>query len=211
MNTLFDQSPLQQVFTALRNDLITPEGPRISTMRNHRFAIVQYAPNQEYPLRNEVRKLSLELTANGWIIIPLNLQKILLERVQNQPDGWTERVIQMEQRMTQIEPARGLNYLKSRLEPLIEGPDGIAADCIRILSEHAQKHPDHADRMLAIIGRTGALYPFFRSSALLKHIDGHTGNIPVLLLYPGSRVGQTGLSFMNRLNPDHDYRPRIYS
>jgi len=45
---------------------------------------------------------------------------------------------------------------------------------------------------------------------LLKHIDGKTRNIPVVLLYPGKRVDKSGLSFMCELPPDRDYRPRIY-
>jgi len=31
-----------------------------------------------------------------------------------------------------------------------------------------------------------------------------------VLLYPGLRTGSTGLSFMGEIDPDHDYRPRIY-
>ncbi len=54
------------------------------------------------------------------------------------------------------------------------------------------------------------MYPLFRSSALLRHLDGHTKNIPVVLLYPGERRGDKGLSFMGVLDPDSDYRPRIY-
>ena len=56
----------------------------------------------------------------------------------------------------------------------------------------------------------GAVYPFFRSSALLRHLDGRTRNVPVVLLYPGERRGPTALSFMGVLDPDSDYRPRIY-
>jgi hypothetical protein len=32
----------------------------------------------------------------------------------------------------------------------------------------------------------------------------------LVLLYPGERRGNTGLSFMGIVNPDSDYRPRIY-
>jgi hypothetical protein len=34
--------------------------------------------------------------------------------------------------------------------------------------------------------------------------------VPVVLLYPGKVVGETGLSFMGVLPADRDYRPRIY-
>lgn len=207
---LFHQSPLQQAFAALRADLIHEDGPRISTMRNYRFAIVQYDPADEFKLRAEVQRLSADLVANGWVVLSLDLHRLVLDRLRAQGPGWVERVIQMERQMAAIEPTRGLNYLKSKLTPLIEGPAGVAADCGRLIAAHADAHPDTVDRTLALIGRAGALYPFFRSSGLLRHLDGRTRNVPVVLLYPGERRGPTGLSFMGVLEPDHDYRPRIY-
>ena len=207
---LFQRTPLQEAFAALRRDLIQEDGPRISTMRNYRFAIVQYAPADEFKLRGEVQRLSADLIANGWMVLSLSLQKLLLDRVRAQGDDWADRVIEMEQRMSNIETGRGLGYLKSKLAPLIEGPEGITLDCRRIICDYADQHPDTVDRTLAVIGRAGALYPFFRSSALLRHLDGGTRNVPVVLLYPGERRGPTGLSFMGMVNPDNDYRPRIY-
>ncbi|KKK07415.1 DUF1788 domain-containing protein [Micromonospora sp. HK10] len=207
---LFQQTPLQEAFAALRRDLIHEDGPRISTMRNYRFAIMQYDPPDEFKLRGEVQRLTADLVANGWMVISISLEKLLLDRVRAQGLEWVDRVVQMEERMAGIEPERGLNYLKSKLSPLIEGPDGIAADCSRLICEYADKHPDTVDRTVALIGRAGALYPFIRSSALLRHLDGRTRNVPVVLLYPGERRGPTGLSFMGILNPDNDYRPRIY-
>jgi hypothetical protein len=65
------------------------------------------------------------------------------------------------------------------------------------------------ERAVVFLGRAGALYPFMRLSALLKHLDGHTHNVPVVLLYPGRRTAD-GLSFMDQMPPDRDYRPRIY-
>jgi hypothetical protein len=207
---LFQQTQLQEAFAALRRDLINQDGPQISTMRNYRFAIVQYQPAEEFILRAEVQRLSADLVANGWMVLSINLQKLLFDRVRAQGNDWAGRVIKMEQSMARIEAARGLNYLKSKLTPLIEGPEGIASDCGRIISEYADRHPDSVERTLAMIGRAGALYPFFRSSALLRHLDGMTRNVPVVLMYPGERRGPSGLSFMGTLNPDSDYRPRIY-
>lgn len=206
----FSHSPLRDAFEALRRDLIHEDGPRISTMRNYRFAIVQYAPKEEFDLRKEVQKLTSDLTAHGWMVLSINLQKLLLDRVRREGETWVKRVIEMEKRVARVSPERGLNYLQSRLNPLIEGPEGIAKECSAIIAEWADDHPELVDRTLAIIGRAGALYPFFRSSALLRHLDTKTRNVPVVLLYPGERRGPTGLSFMGVLNPDNDYRPRIY-
>ena len=138
---LFHQTPLQEAFAALRRDLIQEDGPRISTMRNYRFAIVQYPPTEEFRLRGEVQRLSADLVANGWMVLSLNLQKLLLDRVRAQGPDWAERVIEMERRMASHGPERGLNYLKEKLTPLIEGPDGIAADCSRIICDYADQPP----------------------------------------------------------------------
>jgi len=206
---LFGQ--VQTAIGALRKDLISPEdGPRISTMRNYRFAIVQYDPKDEYAMRIEVQKLTSELIANEWFVLSIDLQKLLLDRIRSQPDDWAKKVIAMETRMAERQLDRGLNYLKSKLLPLVEGPDGLAGDCKRLIQAFIQTHPNEADRTLVLIGRAGGLYPFFRSSALLRHLDGQTGNVPVVLLYPGTKQGPTSLSFMGLLTPDSDYRPRIY-
>ena len=208
--SLFETSSLEQAFAALRQDLIHEDGPRISTMRNYRFAILRYAPSDEFKLRSELRRLSTDLIANGWVVLSISLQRLLFDRIRAQGNEWIERVIRQERSTTGQGRERGLAYLKGKLAPLIEGPDGISADCSKIILDFAAANPDQIDRTLALIGRAGALYPFFRSSALLKHLDGRTRNVPVVLLYPGERRGPTGLSFMGMLDPDNDYRPRIY-
>ena len=209
-SSLFARTDLQRAFAALREDLINEDGPRISTMRNYRFAIVPYQPADEFKLRREVSRLSTDLKANGWFVLSISLQRLLLDRVRAMGDDVVQRLIDMERRLSARDPERGLGYLADKLAPHIEGPDGVAADAARVISEHVDAHPEAVDRTLALIGRAGALYPFFRSSALLKHLDGRTRNVPVVLLYPGEQRPEGGLSFMGELNPDRDYRPRIY-
>ena len=209
-SSLFARTELQRAFAALREDLIKEEGPSISTMRNYRFAIVPYQPADEYKLRQEVSRLSTDLKAHGWVVLSISLQRLLLDRVRSMGDDIVQRIIKRERSLAARNPERGLGYLADKLAPHIEGPDGIAADAARVISDHVDAHPDSVDRTLALIGRAGALYPFFRSSSLLKHLDGRTRNVPVVLLYPGERRPEGGLSFMGELNPDRDYRPRIY-
>ena len=200
----------KQAIDALRRDLIHKDGPQISTMRNYRFAIVQYAPEEEFALRGEVQRLSVELASAGWVVVTIDLSKLLFDRLRALGDEVLSELEALERQLNDDHPDAGLEYLKDHLGRLIEGPEGVAADCARIIREHADRHPDKADRMVAFIGRAGALYPFFRSSALLRDLDGKTKHVPVVLLYPGTRLGPTGLSFMGVLNPDSDYRPRIY-
>jgi hypothetical protein len=210
-STAASRASLLNAMAALRADLAHPDGPRISTMRNHRFAILPYDPADELLLRAEAARLSDALVASGWSVISISLQRLLLARIEALPAERRDWITRMERRHAAIDPERAMHHLHTALAPLIEGPQGLAADCAQLIRGQVAERPELADRTLALIGRVGALYPFFKSSALLRHIDGETGNVPVVLLYPGERRGETGLSFMGVSDADNDYRPRIYS
>ncbi len=207
---LFQNSSLDEAVTALRLDLLADAGPQISTMRNYRFAILPYRPQEEFKLRRLMRRLTDELRAQGWAVLPISLQQLLLARIRATGDANVAALIAREKRLFEKDPDRALAHLRDKIAPHVEGPDGIAADVARLIGDFVDARPDLADRTLVLIGRAGALYPFFRSSALLKHIDGKTRNVPVVLLYPGERRDTTALSFMGELDADRDYRPRIY-
>lgn len=204
---------LKKALHDLRRDLVDEAGPSISTMRNYRFAILPYDPKEEFAVRAEVRKLSDDLTAQGWNVLSISLRRLLLERLRAADPRVIESYVSTEHRLYARDPERSLNFLKEKVAALIEGESGIAADVVGLISQFADLHPQAVNRTLILIGRAGSLYPFFRSSSLLKHIDGKTRNIPVVLLYPGTRPDPSmpGLSFMGELAADRDYRPRIYS
>lgn len=202
-------SALDDAVQALARDLLADGGPRISTMRNYRFAILPYQPSEEFALRQRIARLTAELRAAGWGVLSIDLQKLLLDRLRAMGEADVTALVASEKRQFAKSPSRGLEHLRSRIAQHIDGEDGTAADVERVVGTFADAHPDDVDRTVVFIGRAGALYPFYRSSALLKHIDGRTRNIPVVLLYPGERR-DGGLSFMGELPPDRDYRPRIY-
>jgi hypothetical protein len=207
---LFQPGALDEAIAALRQDLLAEDGPQISTMRNYRFAILPYRPKDEFKLRQAIRRLTDELRAEGWSVLPISLQQLLIDRIRSSGQANIDALISREKRLFDKDPDRALEHLRDKISPHIEGPEGIAADVTRLINQFADENPDRADRALVLIGRAGALYPFFRSSALLKHIDGRTRNLPVVLLYPGERKDTTALSFMGELPADRDYRPRIY-
>ena len=66
---LFQHGPLHEAFHGAAPGPHPEDGPRISTMRNYRFAIVQYDPAEEFRLRGEVQRLTTDLAANGWMVI----------------------------------------------------------------------------------------------------------------------------------------------
>lgn len=204
---------LKKAVQALKRDLLAEDGPSISTMRNYRFAIVVYDPREEFALRAEMRHLGNDLQGLGWNVLQISLQRLLLQRIRTMDPRVLDSIVATEQRLYRRSPERALTHLREKVAALIEGEDGLATDVIGLVEAFADAHPDDVDRTLILVGRAGALYPFHRSSALLKHIDGRTRNITVVLLYPGERPDPTGsgLSFMGELPADRDYRPRIYS
>ena len=206
---------------ALERDLRSEGGPRISTIRTYNFAIVPYPPDQEYELRKKINTLTEGLFRSGWKVCSIALQYLLLDRMRAEGADFIDTLIATEKQFhakalarsgNVAEPASdpALRYLADHIGDLIEGPRGIAADVIRAIEKHCDEAGDHEGRVVVFIARAGALYPFFRTSALLRHLDGHTKNVPVVLLYPGTRLDVTALSFMGILDPDRDYRPRIY-
>lgn len=195
----------------LRDDLLADGGPRISTTGTYRFAILVYDPHREFELRREIRKLKEDLDKLGWDVHAVSLHKLFFDRLRKEvgPE-LLERWIATEKRLRARAPERGLELLKDKIARLVEGPDGIARDVERWIDGIVAQHDVDEARTVILLSRAGALYPFFRSSALLKHLDGKTRGLPVVLLYPGLRRDVTRLSFMGELPADGDYRPRIY-
>jgi hypothetical protein len=210
--TLTFQHPtsLDLAIDDLKRDLLHPGGPEISTVRNYNFAILPYPPADEFLLRRRIGSLCEELKLAGWKVKSIELQALMLERVKRLGAPYMDSLIAREKLLSKGRPDVGLRHVREKIIGQLEGPDGLAGDIATEIDRFRLEHPDDAERTVVFLGRAGALYPFFRTSALLKHLAGRTQNMPVILLYPGSRVGETGLSFMDVVEPDRDYRPRIY-
>jgi Domain of unknown function (DUF1788) len=210
MSSFQHPSNLDRAVDALKKDLLLDGGPQISTLRNYNFAILPYDPTQEFTLRQRINTLCEELRAAGWNTATIALHALLLQRLRRTGDDYLQSLIDREKRLFEKSPERGLEHVKDKVVDEIEGPDGLAADVVTEIRRILDADTDNHQRTVIFIGRAGALYPFFRTSALLKHVADHTHNVPVVLLYPGTPVGDTGLSFMGILPADRDYRPRIY-
>jgi hypothetical protein len=99
---------LDEAMAALKRDLLSEEGPRISTMRNYRFAILPYLPNEEFKLRHHMLRLTEELRAEGWAVLPISLQKLLIERIRRTGQDNVERLIARERRLFERNSDRAL-------------------------------------------------------------------------------------------------------
>ncbi len=202
---------LATVFEELKRDLTHANGPSITTMRNYSFAILAYRPEQEYELRKKVRQLSDHLRSQQWAVLEISMQKLLLKRLRSLGEEVLQSWIDTEKRQSLRSPERASARLREQMAHLLEGESGLAQDVVSLIDDFCSRYPEAVQRTLIWVKRLGAVYPHYRCSSLLKHLDGKTGQVPVVLLYPGERRDKTALSFMGEMPADRDYRPRIYS
>ncbi len=195
----------------LKRDLSLPSGPAISTNRNYPFAIFHYDPSEEFRARELSAELVAELRRTGWNVRNIDLFALFLDYLKSEEDGELLDALVAEEQ-AQYEAAKGdyqapLAALKNTLAPYFNRRDGYPG---RVLAE-IQALAKDADPLRSVIflSRIGGLYPFYRTSALLRFLDEGV-RVPTVVLYPGKRVEQHYLSFMGTVVPDRDYRPRIY-
>lgn len=206
--TMLPTENLQGRLDELRRDLLDPGGPQISQIRAYRFAIFHYLPEHELEMHRKMADLSRDLGRSRWNVIDLSAMNVFLKRVERECRGRVERLIQTERSHFQRDPTGGLDYLQQQVSRWLEGPNGIAADIAAAIQ--ARVEPGADSRTVAFVARLGAFYPFYRTSALLRFLDGRV-SVPVILLYPGTRSGERSLSYMGMVSAaDSDYRPHIY-
>ena len=212
---------LQERVEELKRDLLNENGPQISTMGNYPFAILQYEPEDEFKMRELIYNLVEDLRCEGWNAKNISLFDLLVKRLESEDeedelfgdDELTgksiieEYIISEKKQYNKHGLDRSLNYLKSKFVNELEGHDGITAD---LINEIKAMVTDDNNKTVVFLSRAGALYPFHKTSGLLRYLDGNTLQVPVVLLYPGTRSGTTALSFMGEYEVDRDYRPRIY-
>ncbi len=204
-------SALDTALEAMQSDLLADGGPQISTMRNYRFAIVVYHPTEEWALRAKLAEIVSRLRARDWATSTLSLARLLLDRARREfAEGELDARVAQEKRMFRRAPERGLAVAEDLLVPLIDEERGLASEIIAKVQSFATESEAKGERRVVFLSELGALYPFFHSSALLRRLDGKTSNIPIVLLYPGVKKHDGGLSFMSESSADRDYRPRIY-
>ena len=195
----------------LKKDLLHPSGPTISTNRNYPFAIFHYRPEEEFRARELIGELVDGLRLAGWNIRTVDLFGVLLDYLQLEEDGdlipaWIEEEKMLYRRYKQ-DYTKPLDFLGNALSGFFNRKTGYPQ---RVLEE-IRDVTDGADenRTVIFLSRIGALYPFYRTSALLRFLDEGV-RVPTVVLYPGERTDQHYLSFMGEMDADRDYRPRIY-
>ncbi|MBZ5596031.1 MAG: DUF1788 domain-containing protein [Acidobacteriia bacterium] len=185
---------LKERIRMLEDDLTAPE-LRISAYHDMPFAILQYEPEDELDARSEVALLATRLRRqHGKNVIEISLADLMFRALDSEV---------------------GLDSLfegevSDGLERTIDTVHNVLTDLQPLDTLIAEQLKDHdPKRAVAFLTRAEALYPAFRTSAVLENMRGKI-HVPTVLLYPGVLQGTVGLSFMGVCEADHNYRPKIY-
>jgi len=170
--------------------------PAISSYHDMPYAIFRYPPEAEFAMRQETALLRTRLEAAGKRVTTISLAQCMQEALEAEGLD-TEALAEAERQVGLPETIETIHQVLSEYQPL----DGLVA----------AKLPADADplRDVVFIVRAGALFPLYRTHALLEQLKGKL-KVPAVLFYPGTIEGPTGLRFMGVLDAEHNYRPKIF-
>ena len=159
------------------------------------YGILVYPPEQEFALRRELTLLRTRLHQAGKQVTTISLAECMTTALAAEGLDAAELA----------EAERG-----SSLPLAIETVFAVLSSYRPLDELVAERVPSDADpeRDVVLLVRAGALYPLYRTYALLEQLKGRV-SVPTVLMYPGDRVGPKGLSFMGVADPEHNYRPWI--
>ena len=202
---------LESRIDTLKTDLLNPAGPSISTNRNYPFAIFQYLPHEEFNMRTKLVDLLDTLRNKGWTILNVDLFATFIELLAEEEEGeLIEALIEEEKLQYQAHQSDykfPISVLQNSLDVVFKDQDKYS----KLVLDKIKEKTEHSDELKTVIflSRIGGLYPFYRTSSLLRYLDNGI-RVPTIVLYPGERTEQHYLSFMGEMDADRDYRPRIY-
>ena len=168
----------------------------ISAYHDMPYAIFHYPPEEEILFRAELALFRTRLEQLGKHITTVSLADCLADALA--AEGMTtQRLASAERQTGTAKMVDTIHMVISRRRPL---DDLVVA-----------RMPDdaHPERDIVFIVRAGSLFPFYRTSSLLEQLKCKL-DVPAVLFYPGKLDGVAGLKFMGVLEPEHNYRPKIF-
>ena len=169
--------------------------PKISAYHDMPFAVFHYRPQAEFALRAEVNLLKTRLEQHGKRVTIVSLAACLGAAIDAVMPATT--LIEAEKSVGLDATIATLHQILSEYQPLAQ----LVVQRIPVLVTPQQE--------IIFLMRAGALFPVYRTSSLLEQLKGLV-DAPTVLFYPGATDGAAGLRFMDVLDAEHNYRPKIF-
>lgn len=184
----------------LRHDLepiLSSADPRqkISAYHDMPYALFRYDPLEEFELRRELTLLKTRLEQRSKRVILISLADCLFAALKSVSplEDWFE-----------AERAEGVENVIQTISNVLEAHTPL----VELVAAQMPADPDPKSDVV-LINRTGALFPVYRTFSLLEQLKGKVV-APTVLFYPGHLDGASGLRFMDVLDAEHNYRPKIF-
>lgn len=189
------QQQLEPVLTA------ADSGVGLSTYTDMPFGIFLYPPEDEWELRQALRDLVVRLENAGKSVQRLSMAVLLEQAIE-------AAGLSMEE-IAQGEADLGIAMVRDTIRDVLSGKAAGSTPLDQLVAEAIDKSRPTTSHIV-FLERVGALFGLHRPSALLENLH-HKVSHPVVLFYPGQRDGPAGLRFMDELDADHNYRPKLFA
>ena len=189
------QQQLEPVLTA------ADSGVGLSTYTDMPFGIFLYPPEDEWELRQALRDLVVRLENAGKTVQRLSMAVLLEQSIEAAGLSLEE--------IAQGEADLGIAMVRDTIRDVLSGKAAGSTPLDQLVAEAVDASRPTTSHIV-FLERVGALFGLHRPSALLENLH-HKVRHPVVLFYPGQRDGPAGLRFMDELEADHNYRPKLFA
>ncbi len=189
------QQQLEPVLTA------ADSGVGLSTYTDMPFGIFLYPPEDEWELRQSLRDLVVRLENAGKTVQHLSMAQLLEQSIEAAGLSLEE--------IAQGEADLGITMVRDTIRDVLSGKAAGSTPLDQLVAEAVDASKPTSSHIV-FLERVGALFGLHRPSALLENLH-HKVSHPVVLFYPGQRDGPAGLRFMDELDADHNYRPKLFA
>jgi hypothetical protein len=176
-------------------------GVGLSTYTDMPFGIFLYPPEDEWELRQALRDLVVRLENAGKTVQRLSMAQLLEQSIK-------AAGLSMEE-IAEAERTMNLEIVRDTIRDVLSGKAAGSTPLDQLVAEAVDASKPTTSHIV-FLERVGALFGLHRPSALLENLH-HKVSHPVVLFYPGQRDGPAGLRFMDELDADHNYRPKLFA
>lgn len=182
---------LASTFTSLKQLLLDPD--RLNPTRGDPFFYFVHAPEQTPLVKQSLNTWCAALRQEGgWKVEVVSLADLLWQEVD--AGGYWNLWLENEPACEPAEVRRSVQSFLIEKNRLVE----------RIKALVTQDEPGR----LLLLTDAAVLHPFFRVRAIEDNLHNMV-RTPTVLFYPGRRVGQFGLSFLDLYEEDGNYRSTL--
>ena len=189
---------LKERIELLENDL-KAKPPRVSVYHDMPFAILRYEPQDEWTLRKELSLLATRLKGIGKEAVEISLAELLWLAIEKS-EGLDQII--------ELEKAMGFEKAQEQVTIYLSDSDyrplrDLLADRLKTLDP---------EKNIAFLTRAASMAPaIYPMSRLLDEMHGYS-RVTMILFYPGTIEGTTGLRYMDLKDREvqGNYRVKIY-